>query len=65
MKDYEEGVISLYDTVTVKEIGIVVFNDWGSTHKYFLIIRDVLSSPSSVPDGASLTVRYRIYITYG
>jgi len=51
-------------TITVKEIGIVARAHYDGNTWYFLIARDVLASPQSVPDGASLTVRYRIYITY-
>jgi len=49
--------------VTVKEIGIVTINSNAVT-SYFLIARDVLATPQTIPDGAALTVRYRIYITY-
>jgi len=55
-------------SVTVKEIGIVIMHsivsDSTSYTAYFLIVRDVLTSPSSVPDGATLTVRYKIQISY-
>jgi len=51
-------------TVTVKEIGIALWNQTGSLSNYFMVCRDVLASPQSVPDGATLTVRYSIYITY-
>jgi len=51
-------------SVTVKEIGLTVFNQYGSTTYYYLFARDVLPSPISVPDGASLTVRYRIFVSY-
>ncbi|MEM2446864.1 MAG: hypothetical protein QW734_09420 [Candidatus Bathyarchaeia archaeon] len=51
-------------SVTVKEIGIVVVNQYSSSYYYFLFARDVLPSPISVPDGASLTVRYRIFVSY-
>ncbi|MBS7270397.1 MAG: hypothetical protein KIH10_16370 [Candidatus Freyarchaeota archaeon] len=50
--------------VTVKEIGIVILNRAGTTLGLFLFVRDVLASPISVPDGASLTVRYRIFVSY-
>jgi hypothetical protein len=50
--------------ITVKEIGIAIDMQIGSTHYYGLISRDVLTSPQSVPDGATLTVRYRFYISY-
>jgi len=50
-------------SVTVKEIGIIAWNyfrDRGKVHNNvkFLIVRDVLTSPTSIPDGASLNVRY-------
>jgi hypothetical protein len=51
-------------TVTVKEIGITTKRmDQGGTARTFLFVRDVLPSPSSVPDGASLTIRYTVKIT--
>jgi hypothetical protein len=43
--------------VTVKEIGVYVL--WGSY--YFCIIRDVLSTPVTIPNGYSWTVRYNFY----
>ena len=50
-------------SVTVKEIGIIAWNRFqqgGSVQKNikFLIVRDVLASPTTIPDGASLNVRY-------
>jgi hypothetical protein len=54
-------------SVVVKELGIALrqyINVDGYTPFYFLILRDVLTSPSSVPDGATLTVRYKMQITY-
>jgi hypothetical protein len=55
-------------SVTVKEIGIAlrqsIYADSTYYLIYFLIARDVLTSPSSVPDGATFTVRYRIQISY-
>jgi hypothetical protein len=51
-------------TVTVKEIGITTKRyDQGASARTFLFIRDVLPSPTSVPDGASLTIRYTVKIT--
>jgi hypothetical protein len=51
-------------SVTVKEIGISTKRcDQGGTPRTFLFVRDVLPSPSSVPDGATLTVRYTVKIT--
>jgi len=52
--------------ITVKEIGIVSiqYNYTDTTKYYFLCARDVLTSPQTIPDGASLTVRYRVYISY-
>jgi len=49
---------------TVKEIGLVIANKYAAVQYYFLIARDVLASPQTVPDGATLTVRYRLYISY-
>jgi len=51
-------------SVTVKEIGIATKrNDQGGTARTFLFVRDVLPSPTSVPDSASLTIRYTVKIT--
>jgi len=51
-------------SVTVKEMGILIKKlDSGFTPRSFLIVRDVLSSPSSVPDGATMTIRYTVKIT--
>jgi len=46
-------------SITVKEIG-AIFRCWevGGGDRRFLYLRDVLSSPTTVPDGAALTVRY-------
>jgi len=51
-------------SVTVKELGITL-QCWatGDTTINVLILRDVLSSPVSVPDGATLTVRYTFQVT--
>jgi hypothetical protein len=53
--------------VTVWEIGLAIANVWASNSvptKYnFLIARDVLSSPQTVPAGATLTVRYIFKVT--
>jgi len=51
-------------SVTVKEVGILVKKyDTSGYGRSFLIARDVLLSPSSVPDGATLTIRYTVKIT--
>lgn len=51
-------------SVTVKELGALIKKfDQGGTSRSWLIVRDVLPSPSSIPDGASMTVRYIIKIT--
>jgi hypothetical protein len=51
-------------SVTVKELGILVKKyDASKISRSFLIVRDVLSSPSGIPDGATMTVRYIIKIT--
>ena len=48
------------NTVTVKEIGLAVAHGTENEPIYFLIARDVLSSPVDVPNNASLTVNYVI-----
>lgn len=51
-------------TITVKEIGILGYGkDSGPAARSWLIARDVLPSPSDVPDGATLTIRYIVKIT--
>lgn len=51
-------------SVTVKELGILVKKiNSGAASCSFLIVRDVLPSPSSIPDGATMTVRYTVKIT--
>ena len=53
--------------ITVYEIGLVIANTYISagsgTTNYFLIARDVLSAPQSIPAGATLTVRYIFKVT--
>jgi len=49
--------------ITVKEIGIIAWCWWGfnggvAKDLKFLIVRDVLTTPTTIPDGASLNVRY-------
>ena len=50
-------------SISVKEIGAIVgmWND-SAEEGHLLYLRDVLASPSSVPDGASLTLRYRFSV---
>jgi hypothetical protein len=43
--------------VTVKEIGIYFYD----TNYYYCMIRDVLSTPVTIPNGYSWTVRYNFY----
>lgn len=51
-------------SITVREIGGALGErDSGAIERFVLYIRDVLVSPSTVPDGASLTVRYRFSVT--
>jgi len=54
-------------SVTVKEIGIIAWNRWQeggavANNVRFLIVRDVLTSPTTIPDGASLNVRYTFLV---
>ncbi len=53
--------------ITVYEIGLVIANTYISAGSratnYFLIARDVLSAPQSIPAGATLTVRYIFKVT--
>jgi len=51
-------------SITVREIGGALYQtDSGAVARYLLYLRDVLASPSTVPDGASITVRYRFSVT--
>ncbi len=52
-------------SITVNEIGLVFYEYQGTSPNdvYFMIARDVLSSPQSVPSGATLTVRYMFKVT--
>jgi len=51
-------------TITVKEIGILMQEAvTGGSFYPFLAARDVLPSPTDVPDGATLTIRYVVKIT--
>lgn len=51
-------------TITVKEIGILSYgHDNTLAARQWLIARDVLPSPTDVPDGATLTIRYVAKIT--
>jgi len=53
--------------ITVNEIGIAICNYNTKTtpyNRYYLICRDVLTSPQSIPNLATLTVTYRLYISY-
>lgn len=51
--------------ITVKEIGLYIGEreTASASIRYLMAIRDVLASPQSVPDGASLTVRYTVSVT--
>lgn len=50
--------------VTVAEIGILVRTlDASISARSFLVVRDVLPSPSSIPDGATMTIRYYVKMT--
>jgi hypothetical protein len=57
------------DNITVYEIGLVIANQVASyqttlpTPIYVLIARDVLTSPQTIPPGATLTVRYIFKVT--
>jgi len=57
------------DNITVYEIGLVIANQVASNQStlpapiYVLIARDVLTSPQTIPPGATLTVRYIFKVT--
>ena len=48
-------------SITVKEVGIYVSHQ--GSNKFYMILRDVLPSPTSIPDGATFTVRYYIKVS--
>jgi hypothetical protein len=50
-------------SITIKEIGIAIADGISGILYYFLIVRDVLPSPSNVPDGATFTCRYTLKVT--
>jgi hypothetical protein len=50
-------------TITVKEIGLVIGNSFPDVWENFLIARDVLTTPQDVPVSATLTVRYIFEVT--
>ena len=50
--------------VTVKEIGIAFeHKPYGAEAWHALVCRDVLPSPTSIPDGATFTLRYTFKVT--
>jgi hypothetical protein len=54
---------STADAITVYEIGLAISNRWADVETKFLIARDVLSAPVTVPAGATLTIRYIFKVT--
>lgn len=50
-------------TITVREIGIggMFYGDTGT--RYALLVRDILASPLSVPDGGAITVTYTLAVS--
>jgi hypothetical protein len=57
------------ENITVYEIGLVAANQYGyyqssaPTPAYILVARDVLTTPQTIPSGATLTVRYIFTVT--
>jgi len=51
--------------ITVKEIGLFVEHYPYSGPYYFMLARDVLASPVTVPVGSTITVRYIVRLTVG
>jgi len=51
---------------TISEIGLVFYEkqNVSPADVYFLIARDVLPTPATVPDGGTITVRYIIKIAF-
>lgn len=48
--------------ITIKEIGLYVAGHDGASSRYFLAIRDVLTSSIVIPDGGAITVVYTIKV---
>jgi len=51
-------------SITVREIGMALRHALSIGTSDFMICRDVLASEVVVPDGSTLTVRYRMFISY-
>jgi len=51
-------------SITVYEIGIAIANMSAGTVRYFLIARDVIAGGVVVPAGNTLTIRYRMFVSY-
>lgn len=53
-------------SITVKEVGLAFRHKHADgSLRHYLIARDILPTPTTVPDGASLTVRYIISVALG
>lgn len=52
------GTNSSGGTIVVREIGVYTMARWSTTIYYFCMVRDVLSSPATIPNGATITVIY-------
>jgi len=52
------------ETVTIRELGVVVRNAYDTTENLFLILRDIPVYPINVDDGYSVTIRYMFTVTY-
>jgi hypothetical protein len=50
--------------ITVKEIGIIIDNRTAGNSYFFMVARDVLGTPHDVPNGADMTVKYKLTISY-
>jgi len=48
-------------SIGVNEVGLVCYGRWDHnvTSRYFMLIRDILGTPVTVPNGDTLTVSYR------
>ncbi|MEM2447229.1 MAG: hypothetical protein QW734_11305 [Candidatus Bathyarchaeia archaeon] len=60
------GVITHSTEVVIKEIGLAVMvkENFSGVTSTFLVARDVLPSPITVPAGGGLTVKYTPYVSY-
>lgn len=50
------------EVITIKEVGIVMYNYAGNSHRYFLMARKVLKTPVTIEPGKTARIAYTIGI---